>query len=472
VKPEWTKFRQKILEDRYALKDEKGNLLERKIEDIWDRISNFVGTNTEEKKAFREILEDFKFVPGGRQLAGLGSGSLSTFFNCYVIPISTLSDKGKDSRESLMETLANIVEITSRGGGVGLNFSILRPRGSYVSGVKGYSSGPVSWMQAYDGVISQVMQGGSRRGAQMYMLDVWHPSIEEFISVKKDLSKLKTANLSVGITDDFVQSVKEDKMWSLVFPEITFEDYNSRWDGNICEWWFERDYPVKLYKKIKARKLWKLIAESAHTTGEPGIVFLDKYQRESNTGNFEKIVGVNPCGEQGLPDWGVCNLGSINLVPFVDENLGIDRNKLTLTINHAIRFLDNVIDLDNYINVRIKEKQLSVRRIGLGTMGLADVLILLGIKYGSSESLSFIGELYRFIRDVSYRASIELAIEKGPAKAFTTEYLNRPFIKRLSDEIKKEIEKSGIRNLSLLTQAPTGTTSILAGVSSGIEPIF
>ena len=468
MKPEWNEFRQKILEDRYALKNEKGNILEHKIEDIWDRIANFVGSNTEEKKRFRELLEDFKFVPGGRMLAGLGSDSIATFFNCYVLPFATSQDKGKDSREALMETLANVVEITSRGGGVGLNWSVLRPRGSYVSGVKGYSSGPVSWMEAYDGVISQVMQGGSRRGAQMYMLNVWHPSIEEFITVKKDLSKLKTANLSVGITDDFMEAVKEDKMWSLVFPEITSKEYNSEWNGDIQKW----QHGIKIYKEVKARRLWQAISSSTHEVGEPGIVFLDRCQKESNTGYFEKTIGVNPCGEMPLGEWGVCNLGSINLVPFVNDKLEIDWNDLADTISTAVRFLDNVIDLDRYINDKIKEKQLSIRRIGLGTMGLADMLILLGIKYGSKESLSFIEELYKFIRDVSYRTSAELAIEKDPAKAFTIEYLNRPFIKRLPQEITKGIEKFGIRNLNILTQAPTGTTSILAGVSSGIEPIY
>ena len=473
MKPEWNEFRQKILEDRYALKDEKGNLLEHEIEDIWNRISSFVGTNTEEEKAFRELLNDFKFVPGGRMLSGLGSGSTATFFNCFVIPITTRTNKGNDSRDSLMETLSNLVEITSRGGGVGLNFSVLRPRGAYVSKVRGYSSGPISWMEAYDGVIGQVIQGGSRRGALMYMLDIWHPSIEEFISVKRDLSKLKNANLSIGVSDDFMKCVKEDKDWSLVFPDLTFKEYDSKWDGDIHNWRFERDYPVKLYKKIKARKLWRLVAESVYESGEPGVVFMDKYQRESNIGDFEKIIGVNPCGEQGLGSWGVCNLGSINLVPFVDEDKKINWKELEITIKTAVRFLDNVIDLDNYINDKIKEKQLSIRRIGLGTVGLADVLLILGIKYGSKQSLDFISELYKFIRDVSYNASIDLSIEKSPAPSFNLEkYLNSPFIRRLPEEIRERIKLRGIRNLSILTQAPTGATSLLSGTSSGIEPIF
>ena len=472
MKPEWNEFHQKILEDRYLLKDESGNLLEHKIEDVWDRIAKFVGSNKEERKVFRDLLTDFKFIPGGRMLAGLGSGSTSTFFNCFVIPITTKTNKGNDSRDALMETLANLVEITSRGGGVGLNFSVLRPRGSYVSKVKGFSSGPVSWGQAYNGVIEQVIQGGTRRGALMYMLDVWHPSIEEFITVKKDLLKLKNANLSVGVSDDFMKCVKEDKDWSLVFPDITFKEYDLKWSDDINDW-IKKGFPIKVYKKIKARKLWRLISESAHATGEPGLVFVDRYQRESNTRNIEKIIGVNPCGEQGLGPWGVCNLGSINLVPFVSKDKEINWRKLDATIKTAVRFLDNVIDLDNYINEEIKEKQLSIRRIGLGTMGLADVLILLGLKYGSKDSLSFISELYSFIRNVSYNASIDLSCEKGSAVSFNLEeFIDSPFIKKLPEKIKEKIKFRGIRNLSILTQAPTGATSLLSGVSSGIEPIF
>ncbi|GAH50587.1 unnamed protein product, partial [marine sediment metagenome] len=253
-----------------------------------------------------------------------------------------------------------------------------------------------------------------------------------------------------------ITAVKEDKDWSLVFPDITFKEYDSKWDGDLYKWWFERDYPVKLYKKIKARKLWRLIAESAHQSGEPGVVFIDKYQRESNTANCEKIIGVNPCGEQGLGEWGVCNLGSINLVPFINKDLEINWSELEITIKTAVRFLDNVIDLDNYINDQIKEKQLSIRRIGLGTMGLADVLIILGLKYGSKESLSFISELYSFIRDVAYKASIDISCEKGSAVSFNLEgYINRPFIEKLPDAIKDRIRFRGIRNLSILTQAPT-----------------
>jgi len=468
----WTKQREIVFKDRYAMKDENGNLIETSPEQMWGRVARAVGRTEEEKSQFYDILRDFKFVPGGRILAGAGTGHLVTFYNCYVIPVrSTDPRKGNDSRQGIMNTIRTIVEITSRGGGVGVNWSTLRPRGAYVRGVNGTSSGPVSWMMGADAIVQQVEQGGSRRGAQMYMLDDWHPSVIEFIQVKQDLKVIQSANLSVGVSDRFMRAVENDEDWTFIFPDLDHPDYNKLWDGDI-EKWIARGLPVKEYDTIKARELWNMICESAWKCGEPGVIWTERYNKMSNTWYFERIRCANPCGEQGLGEWGVCNLGAINLTAFV-KNGSLDYENLKATISSAVKFLDNIIEINKYINDEMKEHQLKVRRIGLGTMGLADVLLMLGLKYGSDEAIKFTEDLFRFIRDEAYWASIQLAKERGPAKGFDKEkYLQGKFIQQLPPKHVQAIAEHGIRNLVILTQAPTGTTSILAGASSGIEPIF
>lgn len=468
----WTKQRDIVFKDRYAMKDENGNLIETTPDQMWRRVANVVSRNAGERMQFYEILKDFKFVPGGRILSGAGTERLVTFYNCYVIPVrSTDPSKGNDSRRGIIDTIRTIVEITSRGGGVGVNWSTLRPRGAHVRGVNGTSSGPVSWMIGADAIVQQVEQGGSRRGAQMYMLDDWHPSVIEFIQAKQDLRVIQSANLSVGVSDKFMKAVEKDENWTFIFPDTNHPAYNEVWNGDI-ERWLSHGLPVKEYGTIKARELWDMICKSAWKCGEPGVVWTERYNKMSNTWYFERIRCVNPCGEQGLGEWGVCNLGSINLAAFVRNNK-LDFESLGSTIAVAVRFLDNVIEINQYINEEMKNHQFKVRRIGLGTMGLADALLLLGLRYGSDEAVSFVELLFKFIRDEAYRASIELAKERGPALGFDREkYLQGEFIQQLPQELRQVIEQHGIRNLVLLTQAPTGTTSILAGVSSGIEPIF
>jgi ribonucleoside-diphosphate reductase alpha chain len=468
----WTAQRDIVFKDRYALRDENGNLIETTPEQMWRRVANTVGQNAGERMQFYEILKDFKFVPGGRILSGAGTERLVTFYNCYVIPVrSSDPSKGNDSRQGIMDTIKTIVEITSRGGGVGVNWSTLRPRGAYVKGVNGTSSGPVSWMIGADAIIQQVEQGGSRRGAQMYMLDDWHPSVIEFIQAKQDLKVIQSANLSVGVSDKFMKAVEKDEDWTFIFPDTKHPDYNKVWNGDIQEW-LDRGLPVVEYGTIGARELWNMICESAWKCGEPGVVWTERYNKMSNTWYLERIRCVNPCGEQGLGEWGVCNLGSINLAAFVKNNK-LDFESLGSTIAVAVRFLDNVIEINQYINEEMKNHQFKVRRVGLGTMGLADALLLLGLRYGSDEAASFVELLFKFIRDEAYKASIQLAKERGPAPGFDKEkYLQGEFIQRLPQEIIESIATHGIRNLVLLTQAPTGTTSILAGVSSGIEPIY
>jgi ribonucleoside-diphosphate reductase alpha chain len=308
--------RRKVFEDRYAAKDENGGLIEHAPEEMWRRVAKNLATiektETESivaEKKFYEALENFKFVPGGRILSGAGALGQKTFYNCFVIP------SPEDSRGGIMKSVTTMAEIMARGGGVGVNISSLRPKGSYVKGVNGKASGAVSFGGLYSYVTGLITQGGSRRGALMLVLNVEHPDIEEFVTIKRTMGVITNANLSVGISDTFMQAVKDDADWEL------------SWKGNV-------------YKTIKAKYLWDLICESAHASGEPGIVFLERYNKMSNTWYFDQIISTNPCGEQGLGAWGVCNLGSINLPSFVENGL-INWESLSKTIKAAIHLLDN-----------------------------------------------------------------------------------------------------------------------------------
>jgi len=437
----------KVFNDRYALKDENGNPVERTFEEMWQRVAK--GVASAEKSEIRQlweerfynILKDFKFVPAGRILSGIGSNAAVTFYNCFVIP------SPEDSRGGILDNVKLMTEIMSRGGGVGVNLSTLRPRGSYVRGVHGVASGAVSFGGLYSFATGLITQGGSRRGALMLVLDISHPDIEEFITAKRTPGVLTNANLSVAISDAFMEALKKDGDWDLV------------WNGEVR-------------KTVKASYLWNLICESAWASGEPGVVFLEKYNHLSNTWYYDKIISTNPCGEQGLPAWGACNLGSINLSA-LEKNGSLDKESLAEIVHYAVRFLDDIIDLTYYHFKENEETQKAVRRIGLGTMGLADLLIKLKLRYGSDESLRFVEEIYELIRNEAYTASVNLAKEKGAFPAFDREkYLQGRFINTLPLSLKNLIEQYGIRNAALLTQAPTGTISILAGVSSGIEPVY
>lgn len=467
-----TGIREKVFLDRYSLKDKKGNPIEKNPEKMWRRVAKGIAMvekrdlQRKYEKEFYELQKDFKFIAGGRILSGAGTGYEVTYYNCFVIP------SPKDSRGGILDTLKHMVEIMARGGGVGFNISTLRPRGARVKKVNGSSSGPINWAELFSVATKDIIQqGGTRRGALMLMLHDWHPDIEEFITVKQDHSKINGANLSVAISDAFMNAVEKDLDWELVFPDVTDEDYDKLWTGDINEW-KNHGKKVVVYKTVKARKIWDLIAEAAWKSAEPGVVFLERYNKYSNNWYFERLNCVNPCGEQGLPDWGVCNLGSLNLAAFVKSG-NMDFKKLYDASKIAIRFLDNVIDASYYFYDSIKETQLDRRRTGLGTMGLADALIKMKIRYGSPNSLKVIEKIYKTIRDAAYEASIDLAKEKGTFEKLDKEkFLKSEFVKDLPEKIKERISKHGIRNSVLLTQAPTGSTSLLTGVSSGIEPVF
>jgi len=447
--PDLDPVQERVFRDRYALKAADGAPLERTPAAMWRRVARAVAaaesTAALERawaERFEAAMHDFKLVPGGRVLSGAGTGHAVTLFNCFVLP------SPEDSRSGILDNLKLVVETIARGGGVGVNLSSLRPRGSSIRTINGKSSGPCAWAELYSVATGDVLQqGGSRRGALMLMLDDWHPDVEEFITVKTDLRRLLHANLSVCISDAFMAAVRDDADWRLT------------WQGEV-------------QKVVRARALWDRICTAAWQSAEPGLVFIDRVNRENNLGYCETIAGCNPCGEEMLPPWHVCNLGALNLAAFVRDGW-LDIAALAEHTRVAVRFLDDVIDVTPYFFAENEAAQKGVRRVGLGTMGLADTLIALGVRYGSDESLAVIEQIYRTIRDAAYDASTELAAEKGPFPRLDRErYLERPFVQRLPEEIRAKIAARGIRNGTLLCQPPTGTTSLLAGASSGIEPVY
>lgn len=449
-----TGLREKVFSDRYALRDAEGRHIERTPDEMWDRVAGAIASveATPQKREywtgeFRRILENFQFVPGGRILSGAGCGVPVTFYNCFVIP------SPDDSRGGILDNVKLMVEIMSRSGGVGVNLSSLRPRGALVKGVNGTASGAVSFGGLYSYATGLIEQGGSRRGALMLMLNDDHPDVVEFITVKRTMGLITNANLSVCISDRFMDAVKADADWDL------------QWGG-------------KVYRTMRARELWDLICESAWASGEPGTFFIERANKRSNSWYFEQLISTNPCGEQPLGAWNVCNLGSMNVAAFatsdgIHEAAMFDWERFRWAVRTAIRFLDDVIDATYYPYEQNRTAQMGIRRTGLGFMGLGDLLIKLHIRYGSPEGIEMTRQLYRTLRDEAYRASVALAEEKGAFPDFDRDrYLQGWFIQRLPEDVRASIAQHGVRNCFLLTQAPTGTTSLLSGVTSGIEPVY
>ncbi|MED5072845.1 vitamin B12-dependent ribonucleotide reductase [Anoxybacillus geothermalis] len=548
------------------------DIIDKPLEIFYEQIAKRNATGlaavekTEEKRKewfekFYQELASLNFVPAGRVLYGAGSGKEVTYFNCYVMPFV------KDSREGISEHRKQVMEIMSRGGGVGTNGSTLRPRHTLARGVNGKSSGSVSWLDDIAKLTHLVEQGGSRRGAQMIMLADWHPDIIEFIVSKmqnprilryllenmedegikkaardklkftpltereramyeaivryknapdyggfteeiiKDAEeKLRTggtytvhnpdfltgANISVCLTKEFMEAVEKDEEYELRFPDVeTYSEeemriYNEKWHevGDVREW-EQMGYRVRVYRKIRARELWKLINICATYSAEPGIFFIDNANEMTNARAYgQKVVATNPCGEQPLAPYSVCNLAAINLANMVDkERKVVDYEKLKRTVEIGVRMQDNVIDATPYFLEENKKQALGERRIGLGVMGLADLLIYCEKAYGSEEGNQLVDELFRTIATTAYRASIELAKEKGsfPFLVGETEeetqklreaFINTGYMKRMPDDIRQDILKYGIRNSHLLTVAPTGSTGTMVGVSTGLEPYF
>ncbi len=450
-------LRARVFYEKYALRDRNGVFLEKTPPEMWKRVSRELasvekdGASDWEKK-FYWLLEDFKFVPGGRILFGAGGSRHATLLNCYYIPIK------EDSIEGIYDTAKEMARTYSFGGGVGIDISKLRPRGAPVNNAALFTTGAVSFMELYSmttGIIGQ----NNRRGALMITMDVRHPDIEEFVTSKNDKISVRFANISVKLDDIFMNAVKNDADF-----ELKFESEK-----------------IKVKKTIKARALWGKIIDTALNAGDPGIMFWDRIKKESPTEYDERMQlrGTNPCGEQPLPDYGACDLGAINLDKFVLEPFTnkavIDWGNLEKTIRYGVRFLDNVLDY-SYPKHPLKtqaEQTMYERRIGLGVMGLANMLIELGVKYDSDDAIKFVDDLFGKIKEIAYDESCGLAMSKGAFKGFNSEkHLERDFIKRLPEPLRKKIKEKGLRNCCILTIAPTGSISTMSGVSGGVEPLY
>lgn len=514
--------------------------------------------------AFVKFYEEQKvknFIPAGRVLYGAGSGTDVTYFNCYVMPFVP------DSRGGISDHRKEVMEIMSRGGGVGTNGSTLRPRHALARGVNGRSSGSVSWLDDIAKLTHLVEQGGSRRGAQMIMLSDWHPDIAEFIISKmqnprilryiienfddeqirtlahdklkftpftaketnmytgivnykniagnggfdesvirdaeiklrdggtysvNDPEFLTGANISVCITDDFMEAVKQDSDYALRFPDVEHYSkeemaiYDTEWVnvGDVRKW-EEMGHAVRTYRTIKARDLWKLINICATYAAEPGIFFIDNANKMTNASAYgQQVVATNPCGEQPLAPYSVCNLAAVNLAEMVNKDLQmVDFAKLEKTVRMGVHMQDNVIDSTPYFLEENRKQALGERRVGLGIMGLADMLIYCGVRYGSKEGNQLIDQVFETIAVTAYEESIELAKERGSfpflvgetgreTQQLREKFVNSGYMKGMPEHVREGVLKHGIRNSHLLTVAPTGSTGTMAGVSTGLEPYF
>ena len=467
-----------IWDSKYRYRDEK-TIHDATIEDTWRRIAAaLAGVETKDNELwtqrFYDALKGFKFVPGGRILAGAGTARHVTLFNCFVMGVI------EDSMEGIFNALKEGAFTMQQGGGVGYDFSTLRPKGSPARSVGSIASGPVSFMRIWDSMCSTLLSTGARRGAMMATLRCDHPDIESFIEAKQAKQELRHFNLSVLATDDFMEAVDRDMEWSLVFPlskpagdeDQDMETVEKTWPGDTT--------PVtcRVYKKLRARDLWNKIMQATYNYAEPGVLFIDRINRLNNLWYRETITATNPCGEIPLPPYGACNLGSINLTCFVKapftDHATLDMEGIRDVVQVAARMLDNVIDLSQFPLEAQAQQARGSRRVGLGITGLADALIMLGIVYGSDESYRLAASVMQCICHNAYKTSIALATEKGCFPHFDREkYLQSEFILSLPDEIINGIKETGIRNSHLTAIAPTGTISLLANnISGGLEPVF
>jgi len=442
---------QQIWDMKYRLKDQNGTFLEQTVQDTWRRIAKALSeVETEPKKwetIFYNALTDFKFLPAGRITAGSGTKRNVTLFNCFVMGVIP------DSMSGIFDMLKEAALTMQQGGGIGYDFSTIRPKGSLVKGIAADASGPVSFMDVWDSMCRTIMSAGSRRGAMMATMRCDHPDIEEFIAAKSDSQKLRMFNLSVLVTDAFMEAVKKGEDWKLI--------YNN-----------------KVYSVIKAADLWDQIMRATYNFAEPGVIFIDRINETNNLSYCEKITATNPCGEQPLPPYGACLLGSINLAKLVehpfDKNAYLDVSQLEDLVTTAVRMMDNVIEVSQFPLEAQKLEAKNKRRIGLGVTGLADALLMVGLRYGSDEAVKKTEKWMKTIARSAYNASINLAEEKGAFPLFDPEkFIVSGNMIQMDEDVKKAVNKFGIRNALLTSIAPTGTISLYAGnVSSGIEPVF
>ncbi|KVW95635.1 adenosylcobalamin-dependent ribonucleoside-diphosphate reductase [Thiobacillus denitrificans] len=436
-----------VWETRYRAPGEAG------IGASWRRVANAIaaaesGEREQWAERFYRLLDQFRFLPGGRILAGAGTGHRVTLFNCFVM------GEIADDLVSIFEALKEGALTMQQGGGVGYDFSTLRPAGMVAATTGSIASGPVSFMRIWDAMCATMLSTGARRGAMMATLRCDHPDIETFVDAKRDPAVLRHFNLSVQVSDAFMAAVANDGDWPLVFPGLSSA------------------------RMVKARELWQRILHAAYDTAEPGVLFVDTINRDNTLAYQERLTATNPCGEIPLPPYGACDLGSLNLAAFVaapfTAGAHLDLDALADSAQLAVRFLDNVIDVSRYPLPAQAEQARRTRRVGLGITGLADALVLLGLNYDSEAARTLATRAMQTIRDAAYHASIALAREKGTFPDLDCEaFLASGFARRLPANIRDAIATHGIRNSHLLAIAPAGTISLLANnCSSGIEPIF
>jgi ribonucleoside-diphosphate reductase alpha chain len=440
---------------KYRLKSADGAPVDASLDDTFWRVARAAaarekgGKRAREKWArrFYDTIADFGFLPAGRILSGAGTERSVTLFNCFV-----LGDID-DSLDGIFSGVKDAALTMQQGGGIGHDFSTLRPRGAPVASIGADASGPVSFMDVWDAMCRTIMSAGARRGAMMATLRCDHPDIEAFIGAKSDPTRLRNFNLSVLVTDAFLEAVRDDKPWDLVFGG-------------------------KVFRTLPARALWERIMQATYDYAEPGVVFIDRINARNNLNYCEEIHATNPCGEQPLPPYGACLLGSINLAVLIEHAFTnaatLDTARLHERVRIAVRFLDNVIDVSNYPLPQQRDEALAKRRIGLGITSLADALIFCGAVYGTDEAAALAARWMSAIQNAAYLASAELAAEKGAFPLYDADsFLRSPNVAALDDDVRAAIREHGIRNGCLTSIAPTGTISLLAGnVSSGVEPVF
>jgi len=442
---------EQIWDMKYRFKEADGTPLDGTVEDTWRRIARALAVVEKDadhwENEFYGALEDFKFLPAGRITAGAGTARKVTLFNCFVM--GTIPD----SMGGIFDMLKEAALTMQQGGGIGYDFSTIRPKGALVTGVAADASGPLSFMDVWDSMCRTIMSAGSRRGAMMATMRCDHPDIEDFITAKSEAARLRMFNVSVLVTDPFMAAVKANGPWDLVF------------DG-------------KVYQTVKARDLWNKIMRSTYDYAEPGVIFIDRINKANNLGYCETIAATNPCGEQPLPPYGACLLGSINLARLVKDpfeaDAELDVDELSKLVATAVRMMDNVVDASEFPLQQQAQEAQAKRRIGLGVTGLADALLMTGLRYGSDEAARQTDRWLHAIARAAYLASVELAKEKGAFPLFDADpFLASDAMMQMDEDVRDQIRIHGIRNALLTSIAPTGTISLYAGnVSSGIEPVF